>query len=251
MFRQLNQRFSQTIKSLYAYSKLAIALLLFVLCTSCSSPKSPEIHLKLSVQPSSPGIYEVIGTTNLPDKSKIAVMALRYLLPKDGQFISSDSKATYSILDRKIVEVAKGKLQATLNLWQIAPDGRLQEAWQLTQPQTSSLNPAPNVSFLATFDAAEQYSKLQELGLKPQEFRGSLVRFTTEGQPYVWASRTLAVALPTGRRPPPKLQPEDINNGWGNRSEIKPEPRVPSTMRPQPLETDQINMPLSPSEFLR
>jgi hypothetical protein len=276
MLHQFYQIFSQKIQPLYSQSKWAralrccksvaerspawgvsskaqIALLLLVLCTSCFSPKSSEVRLNLSVQPTSrPGVYNALGSTNLPDQSQITVTALRYLFPKEQQFLAPDPKTTYSILDRQIVKVAKGKWQATLNLWQVAPDGRLREAWQLNQSQTGLLvNPAPEVSFLATFAPVEQSWKLGQQLNKTNELRGSLVRFTNEGQPYVQANQTLAIALPIGRKPPPKLQPEDINGGWGNRYEIKPEPPVASSMRPQPLKTDQIDAPLSPSEFLR
>jgi hypothetical protein len=97
----------------------------------------------------------------------------------------------------------------------------------------------------------EQSWKLGEQLKKTQELRGSLVRFTNEGKPYVQASKSLAIALPVGRTQPPKLQPEDINGGWGNRYEIQPEPFVTNRMRPQLPKTNQINTPLSPSEYLR
>lgn len=253
MFRQLYQSFSKKIQPLYSYRKWAIALVLLVLCTSCFSPKPSEVSLNLKVQPANrSGTYKVIGTTNLPDRSRIAVSAIRYLFPTEEQSLAPDPNATYSILDRQITEVAKGKWQVTLNLWQVAPDGRLQEAWQLNQAQTElSLNPSPEVSFAAIFDPSAQQLQSQQPELEVGDLRGSLVRFTTEGQSYVKASQTLPIALPVERRPPPKLGAEDINFGWGNRYEIKPEPSVPKTMSPQPLKTEQINSPLSPSEFLR
>lgn len=253
MLCQLCQIFSRIIQSFYIHSKWAIALLLLVLCTSCFATKSPEVTLNLTVQPTNrPGVYNVIGSTNLSDRSQIAVSAIRYLLPTDRQFLGPDPNTAYSILDRKIVEVANGKWEATLNLWQIAPDGRLQEAWQLNQSQTGLLlDPGSEVTFFGTFDPWEQSWKLQQQLKKTQQLRGSLVRFTNEGKPYVQASQSLAIALPVGRTQPPKLQPEDINGGWGNRYEIKPEPFVTNRMRPQLPKTNQINTPLSPSEYLR
>lgn len=268
MFRQLYHLFSQKIQYLSSRKQWAIAFLLLVLCSSCFSPKVPEVSLNFSVESANrPGTYTVTGTTNLPDRSQITVSAIRYLFPTEGQRLGPDPNTTYSILDRQIAEVVQSNWQATLNLEQIASDGRVQEAWQLTQAQTElSLTPSPEVSFLATFDPLNQrslasdpddtrtvarFAQSSQLQGNTQELRGSLVRFTNEGQPYVQASQTLAIPLPTGKRQPPKLKPEDINGGWGNRYEIKPEPPVPSTMRPQPLKTDQIDAPLSPSEFLR
>ncbi len=269
MFRQLYQLFSRKIRFVSPLNKWAIALLPLLLCSSCFFPNTPEVSLQLNVQSTSrPGTYNVSGSTNLPDRSQIIVSAIRYLFPTDGQRLGPDPNATYSILDRQIAEVVKGNWQATLNLEQIAPNGRVQEAWQFNQSQTQLLlNPSPEVSFLATFDPFNQRSlssdqddtqtvaRLAQLQSswqgKTQELRGRLVRFTSEGQPYVQVSQTLPIPLPTGIKQPPKISPEDINGGWGNRYEIKPERPVPTTMRPQPLKTDQIDAPLSPSEFLR
>jgi len=256
MLGQTYQFFLKTIHSLYCRSKWVVILLLLALCVSCSSPKPPEVSLQLSVQPASRlGSYNVTGSTNLPDQSQITVAALRYLRPTGEVLLESDPKATYSILARQIVEVAKGTWQTTLNLWEIAPDGRLQEAWQLNQSKTGiSLNPANEVSFVAIFDPAGQLPKPKQQ--KPQQdkipaLRGSLVRFTAEGLPYVQANQTLEVALPVGKRPPPTLKPEDINGGWGKRYELPPEAPVARSISPLPIKTDQTNAPLSPSEFLR
>jgi hypothetical protein len=253
MFRQLYQIFSLTFQRFCSYQKFVIILLLFALCTSCASSQSSDVILNFNVKPTNrPGVYQAMGQTNLPDGSQIAVAALRYLRPEDGQFLDTNTNTTYSILDREITKVAKGQWQTTLNLWQVASDGRLQESWQLNQTESGfSPNPLPQVSFVATFDPLEQYSALQQQGIAPQELSGSLVRFTNEGQPYVQARQTLPIALPTGKTTPPRLQPEDINGGWGKRYEIKPQPPAPKTMNPLPLKGEQINTPLSRSEFLR
>lgn len=269
MFRQLYQLFYRKIRFLSPVKKWAITVLPLLLCSSCLFSNPPEVSLKLNVQSANrPGMYNVSGSTNLPDRSQIIVSAIRYLFPTEGQRLGPNPNATYSILDRQIAEVVKGNWQASLNLEQIAPDGRVQEAWQFNQSQTElALNPSPEVSFLATFDPFNQRSlasdqddtqtvtRVAQLQSpwqgKTQELRGSLVRFTREGQPYVQVSQTIAIPVPTGIRQPPKIPPENLNGGWGNRHEIKPELSISSTMRPQPLKTDQIDAPLSPSEFLR
>jgi hypothetical protein len=253
MLSQSYQLFSQKIRLVYSRTKWAVILLLLAFCVSCSPAKPPAIDLKFSVQPGSgPGLYSVSGNTNLRDRSRIAVTALRYLRPTSQEFLDSDSKATYSILDRQIVEVAQGKWQANLNLWQVGSDGRFQESWQLNQLQTGlSVNPAPEVSFLATYDPAAQPPKLVQQEQNLGDLRGDLVRFTAEGLPYVQANQSLQISLPIGRRPPPRLQAEDINWGWGNRYEVKAQAPAASSISPQPLKTNQTNAPLSPSEFVR
>ncbi|MCA1990841.1 MAG: hypothetical protein LDL41_02170 [Coleofasciculus sp. S288] len=253
MLTQSYQVCLQTIQSLYSRSKWVVILLLLALCVSCSSQEAPDVELKLSVQAAGrPGLYSVTGNTNLPNQSQITVAALRYLRPTSDEFLSSNSDASYSILDRQIARVENGKWQATLNLWQVAPDGQLQEAWQLNQSQTGvSLDPSPEVSFLAIFDPQGQLPTSGQQQVSVQELQGSLVRFTNEGQSYVRASQTQRIALPSGRRPPPVLRAEEINDGWGKRYELEPEPGVASTIRPQPIKTKQSNAPLSPSEILR
>jgi hypothetical protein len=253
MLSRFYQLFSQKIQLIFSHSKWAVILLLLVLSVSCSSSKPPEIALKLNVQAAGrPGVYDVSGATDLPNQSEISVAAIRYLRPKSDNFLETDTNATYSILDRQIVPIKQGKWQATLNLWQVASDGRFQEAWQLGSSETGlSVDPASEVSFVATFDPTGQLLKPKQQGIDPQNLRGSLVRFTSEGVPYVQASQTLQVSLPTGRRSPPQLKAEDINGGWGDRYKLPSEPPVASRIPPQQFSTSQTNAPLSPSEFLR
>lgn len=253
MLSQLYQLFLQKIQPLYSFRKWVVLVLLLALCASCSSPEAPDVDLKLSVQPAGrPGLYSVTGTTNLPDQSQIAVSAIRYLRPSGEEFIGPDPKATYSILDRRIVEVQQGKWEATLNLWQVAPDGRFREVWQLNQPETGlSLDPATEVSFTAIFDPAGQRRTAQQQNIPTQDLQGTLVRFNNDGQPYVQASQTLQIPRPVGRRPPPVVKEEDINYGWGNRYQLKPQPPAANTIRTEPIKTEQTDAPLSPSEFMR
>lgn len=242
----------EKIQHLYSRSQGIIILLLVILCVSCSSAPTSSIDLKLNVQSAGrPGLYGVSGSTSLPDKSQITVAAIRYLRPSSEQSIAPDPKTTYSILDRQLVRVDQGKWQATLNLWQAGPDGRLQEAWQLEQSQGESfLEPAPEVSFVAIFDPAGQLPTSEQQQTSVPELTGTLVRFTNEGEPYLQASQTLPIGLPTGRKPPTGPKPEDINYGWGNRDEIKPEPRI-NSVPTQNFKTRQIDAPRSPSQFFR
>lgn len=248
MLRHLAQRFSQKMQRLAAHKWLVVLLL--ALCVSCTPSKPPEMALKVNVQAASnPGSYNVSGTTNLPNQSPITVAAIRSLRPANQQ-LQDDASASYSILDRQMVQVDQGKWQATLNLVQVAPDGRLKEAWQLGSSAVETLTPSPEVSFVAIFDPTGQNFKSKQ-AVNIQDIRGNLVRFSPEGLPYVQAAQSLPVSLPNGRRTPPKLTAQEVNGGWGNRSEIPPQPPVASKMSPQQFSTTQTNAPLSPAEFLR
>lgn len=238
------QRFSQKMQHL-------VVVLLLVLCASCAASKPPEMALKVNVQAATnPGSYNVSGTTNLPNQSPITVAAIRSLRPSNQQLLQDDASASYSILDRQIVQVDQGKWQATLNLVQVAADGSLKEAWQIGSSAVEALTPTPEVSFVAIFDPTGQNFKSKQ-AVNTQDIRGNLVRFSPEGLPYVQAAQSLKVSLPNGRRTPPKLTAQEVNGGWGNRDEIPPQPLVKSNISPQQFPTTQTNAPLSPGEFLR
>jgi hypothetical protein len=160
MLSHFYQQFSQKIQRLAA-QKWVVIVLVLVLCVSCAASEPPDIALKVNVEAGTrPGLYNVSGTTNLPNQNQITVAAIRSLRPTNQDF-GAEEKGTYSILDRKSVEVKQGKWQTTLNLWQVAPDGRLQEAWQLGSSQTESLNPSAEVAFVTTFDPTGEYSRPQ------------------------------------------------------------------------------------------
>lgn len=248
MLRQFLPRLFQTIQLTLLKAIAIVALISF--CISCTPSKPPETSLKVNVQAASnPGTYNVSGTTNLPNESPIAVLAIRSLRPATVQ-LQDENSATYSILDRQIVQVKQGQWQATLNLVQVAPDGNLREAWQLGLSPNQNLNPSPEVAFVATFDPTGQNFKSKQ-AISTQDIRGNLVRFSPEGLPYVQAAQSLQIALPTGRRTPPKLTAEAVNGGWGNRSEIPAESSVTNNIGTQQFKTTQTNAPLTPAEFLR
>ncbi len=253
MVNDYNQFIVRQIRSLYVGSKWAVIVWLLLWCTGCASKDATGIKLDLSVQPAGrSGLYSVAGTTNLPSQSQIIVSAIRYLNSPGEGFISSESNNIYAILDRQIVRVEDGKLQATLNLWQVAPDGRLEEAWQREGSQiASSLEPGGEVSFVATFEPDGQLPTDKQEKIQIPELKGSLLRFSNEGSAYIKASQTLRVSLPSGRKPPPIIKTEDINDGWGNRYELKPEPPAPTNIRPIPIKNKQTNAPLSADEFVR
>jgi hypothetical protein len=197
------------------------------------------------------GTYTVVGSTNLPDESRITVAAIRYLRPDNQRSQSLSSKPTYSILAYQDVKVNKGKWQTTLNLWKVAPDGQFQEAWQLEQSKLGlSLAPETEVTFLATVAPTDSLSELeQQLEKQGIKLASRLVRNTADGERYVQASQVLPIALPTGQTTPPQQRPEDVNNGWGPRFLLIPEP--PNTNNFEQPSKRRTDAPLSPAELLQ
>lgn len=196
------------------------------------------------------GKYEVVGNTNLPDDSRIAVAAIRYLR-SDNQ-LSPDiiPEATYSILDYKDVKVNEGKWQITLNLWKIAPNGQFSEEWQLRESELGlELEPEPSVTFLATLSPTTQFSEVErQLNKQGIKVKSTVIRSTADGERYVQASQVLPIDLPTGKTTPPTLRPDDENGGWGPRYLLIPEPPIIYKLEKPALR--RTNEPLSPEEFL-
>jgi hypothetical protein len=213
---------------------------------------SSEAQFQLRVTPSErPGIYTVAGTTNLPNKSRIAVVAVRYLRSNKPQTQDIKPNLTYSVLAYQDVEVNKGKWQTNLNLWKVAPNGEFKEAWQLEQAKLGiKLEPETGVTFLATVAPNESLADLeQQLQKQGIKLVSNVVRNTVEGERYIQANQILPVALPTGQTTPPPQRPDDLNGGWGPRYLLIPEP--PNTNNFEQPNKRRTNAPLSPTELMQ
>jgi hypothetical protein len=246
----------------------ATALVLMVTSSGCSQKAPPtQLEIKNVESLDSQGTYKVTGSTNLPDSSRIAIAAVRYLRSAQTQDASASNLETdvnRSILVRQFAKVKGGQWEADLNLWQVAPNGKYQEAWQTNQSLVR-LTPENDVSFIATFDPQSQLvtsetseqSENISIDEKSQKqplvtnLEGKSLRFTNEGEKYIQASQVVSVAIPTGKTTPPGLKAEDINGGWGNRFQIQPQ-SVSTGITPLPIsKSRKTNAPLTAAEFLR
>lgn len=172
------------------------------------------------------------GSTSLPDQTRITVTALR----------NFEAEPIDAILDRQFATVRQGSWQASLNLWQVAPDGRYQESWQLSDLPPSS-EPTSTVTFLATLDPVNQPPGLKDqVEAQDEATQVTLVRFTTDGELYLEASKQIDVPLPNSRTTPPEpLAPVPL------RTSDRPAP--PTAERNQ--DWSQTSAPLSPSQQFR
>ncbi len=233
--------------------------LLLLLSSGCSSKSQNEVQLEIQgiQREDSNGLYRVLGTTNLPQSSRIAVTAVRYLRPTTAdteEIIDDDRNINRSILARQIVEVKQGKWSVDLNLWQVAPNGNFQEVWQLDR-HYKKLAPETEVSFIATFNPEGQLPSSdtqnpQQSTPQYQNLEGKSLRFTNEGEKYVQASQYRSIPLPAGKTAPPRLEPEDFNDGWGNRSQLQSQPESGAILPPL-TKSQQTSFPLVTSEFIR
>ncbi|MEH2275098.1 MAG: hypothetical protein V7K40_10015 [Nostoc sp.] len=240
-----------------------ICLMLLAASYGCVQKAQEKVMMEMgNIQPiSSKGVYNVVGSTNLPESSKITVVAMRFLRPVSGQaeaLLNSDTNTNRSILARQIVEVKQGQWEAALNLWQVSPDGSFQEVWQ-ANPAQIQLFPEGDVTFVAIFDPASQWEqpdnqnsqKLKSENQQLEKLESKLIRFSNEGEKYLQVSQTLTIPLPMGKTIPPRPQPEDLNGGWGNRYQIPPQSIASKTTLLPSVKNRQTNAYVTPSEFLR
>ena len=231
-----------------------LVLLPILFCVSCTSlPLGQLADADLNLQVAAtekPGVYALAGETNLPDRTQLTVMAVRYLAV-ENPVAGSKPDPTYSILAHQTAQIQHSKWQAELNLWQVAPDGQYQETWQLEQPQLGlSLQPATDVVFLATLTPADKLSHLEpQLALRGMRLSDRTVQTTAEGQRYAQVDQAIAVALPTGKTTPPLPNPNLINYGWGDRYLMPQEPQNPYDLAFPSIR--QTSAPPAADEFLR
>jgi len=230
-------------------SWLLISALLMLGCSGCASLSgqlsqslTPALEFRMNaVQPADrSGLYSVSGQTTLPDKTQITVSAIRYFKTA----AASNKSPSYTLLDRQFAKVSQGTWQTKLNLWQTADgklqEGKPQEAWQ-SSLQNSSVQPLPEVVFLATVDPTRQPDSLQkQLDHLDASQQISLVRFTPDGEQYVQVSQTLAIPAPVAK-------------GVTAKTSDRTPQTVPIVRSSSSSASDwkQMPLPLSPDEFLR
>ncbi|NJO49817.1 MAG: hypothetical protein HC840_10625, partial [Leptolyngbyaceae cyanobacterium RM2_2_4] len=208
--QRLIHQFTQ-VRLLQTSCWLSIALVL-LLSTGCTQLKLPvqrgDVSLDIrTVTPQPAGVYAIAGNTDLPEGTEITVAAVRLLTPEGA--IAADPDPVYSLLAYESVKTEGDTWQAELNLWEVDPDGRYQETWQLEQSRLEITFEADGkVIFLATLAPLETLTQLQQrLAQRGLEFASNIVRTTAEGEQYIQAVRVEAIALPTGTTTPPITRP--------------------------------------------
>lgn len=202
-------------------AKALCTALLLLLTVSCTQPRSTPVELSLKVESSNrPGVFTLSGSTNIPDQTQIIVQGIRPLLASTQSTEIEDSP-NYVILDRQAAVVSQGRWQATLKLWQSAPDGQYQEVWQANQRPLRQLQPDPDVVFVAAIDPGNQSKALkQQLERQGKTLEGANIRFTTDEQWYLQAKQTLAVTPPIVKQPASNRKANDSDGTITLRSDL-------------------------------
>jgi hypothetical protein len=256
-FKSFLQKIS---KKYFSYFPTSVALVLLISIFGCvkKETKNVELEIKNIESSSSSGEYAVAGSTNLPESSQVTVTAVRYLHQNNESVnasVESEENINRTILARQIVEVKQGQWQANLNLWQVDVDGNYQEVWQSNEAQIK-LQPRAGVSFIATYEPLSQWrqfkkEKLKEKKVELGQLDGKLVRFTKEGEEYVQASQTIAIALPKAKTSSSLSKKEDIKKVESNKEQIAYIPVNYATALGSKVNTNKATVPLRSDDFLR
>lgn len=231
---------------------LACCLVVTTGCEPLSLPRQwSDVEWNMRVESSEqPGTYAIAGQANLPDQTQLSVLAIRYLNNSDEASLQLNPEATYSILDYQPAAVVGGQWKTTLNLWQVAPDGKYQEAWQLEDSEVGvTLEPESQVFFLATLVPVDDLVLLErKLAQRGQRLSGNVLNSTVEGLRFAQLTTAQAIDLPVGQTTPGEPRLDDRNDGWGERYLIPDEPQNPTQL--QPPENRETDAPPQPEEFL-
>jgi hypothetical protein len=166
-------------------------LSLLLLAVSCQPTQSQKTELSLQIQGSGQtGTYKVSGRTNLPDRSRITVQAIRTLQVVKTQSKLTNTEPTFAVLARSQSTVKDGQWTVELKLRQMLPDGQLLEPWQLNEVQLG-LQPDPKVQFSAVTEPSNRNFEIDSAG------RNRLsVRFTSDGKSFLQVEDAIALDPP-------------------------------------------------------
>ncbi|MEM1250926.1 MAG: hypothetical protein AAGI69_00740 [Cyanobacteria bacterium P01_H01_bin.21] len=207
----------------------------------------PVAEMDFSVEPGSDNYtYVLEGTANFPNQTELNVLAMRQLVPTDGNSEEMEVIPTYSVLDYQVVRVQDGRWQGELTLKQLAADGTRKEAWQLDQSELElEVEPLDTVVVMATYTPSDQLTTLERIlaqqGLK---MSSELLQTTIDGRRYLEMQKSMT--MPVDTRVGERIQP--YNDGWGTRHILIEEPPMPYQV--EFPEERQTNRPPEPQEFL-
>jgi len=219
-------------------------------CGEATLSSSSVSKLLLTVEPGrSPGLYQLSGTTDLPEETELMVQAVRLLTPT-GQALPEDGSGKhYVILDRDRVLVSEGSWETELQLWE-NQGGASAESWQMQLPQSDrSFSPDDQVRFTVstppTGDERALESQWERSKQLPSE---GTVSFTPDGNWFLQAEESIALA------PPVAAVPDQPNSFNARRDLAETESDIPlseAAVGPAAKAEETTNAPLSDAELLR
>lgn len=206
-----------------------LVLAVLVLATACDRPpgnllsrgqnNAVDLVIEQITETGQPGQFILTGTTNLPDNTPLTVSAVRLVNSANVSDLTPEG-AQHAILDRKSALVKDGRWQSQLQLWEVGPEGTYQENWQtIVGSAMAPASSSPSVDFLATLEPVDlAKSNLMTRSDLLESANSPLLNFTPDGEPYLKASQSRVVALPSGAVSAPGL-PQESQATWKNRAD--------------------------------
>ncbi|NJR68847.1 MAG: hypothetical protein HC771_09385 [Synechococcales cyanobacterium CRU_2_2] len=223
---------------------MMLRALAFILLSSslaiagCQSPQASLTQLSLAVKPSDQaGTYQLSGSSNLPDGTRLTVQGLRQLRSIHPG-MAQESRAGFSILDQKIVKVTQGRWTTDLSLWKTAEDGTPAESWQIDLPDGArNFEADAEVLFTTTTPPSNDAQVLeQQWEASKKNPEGYQVGFTAEGRWYLRTQKALALTPPSVSQATVKAETEAIAirpaQDKVDRREVDPAIEDPSLAQP-------------------
>jgi hypothetical protein len=183
-------------------SSLSLCTLgLVTLLSSCAQIKPLKPELTIQVQPAGSDGYTVSGTTNLPDKPRILVQAIRKFNPNN----EAKRAATYVIVAQQWIDTQEGgNWQATLKLRQAGVNGGQIESWQQHPTETMTASTAEQqVTFVASTNPISPDLRLEgdTAATTNANLQSEVVQVAVDGSRYLKAKQSLMISPPQVTQP--------------------------------------------------
>lgn len=231
---------------------LCITIALTTGLAACGeSPLSGDVNKILMTVESGdrPGVYELSGTTDLPEDTELLVQAVRVLTPT-GQSLPEDSaEEHYAILDRDRILVSEGRWAVELQLWENS-NGTSAESWQMQLPQSDrSFTPDNEVQFTVSMPPTGDERALESQWQKSKQTPSDgVVSFTPDGEWFLQAEESIAITPPSVKVPD---QPNSFDAGKNLALTESGIPLADDAEGPAASAKDTTDAPLKDSELLR
>lgn len=235
-----------------ALIRVLSAVLIVVLTSACDrlpvigrGGATPiTLTIEQIAETSQPGGFTLSGIATLPNQTPLTVSAVRRLNP-EANGSSSDREPLFSILDRKLAVVQDGRWQAQLELWEVSPEGFYQETWQRSDNGLVTGQASSAIEFRATLEPVDlSRAAIKNRPATLDQAANPLLNFTPDGQPYLKASESRVVALPSSSVMASAGIPTANRPGWQGRSRTDSPANSLTERQPLPFqESDNLQLP--------
>jgi hypothetical protein len=175
---------------------------LVTLLSACAQIKPLKPELTIQVQPAGSDGYTVSGTTNLPDKPRILVQAIRKFNPNNE---AAKRAATYVIVAQQWVDIQEGgSWQATLKLRQAGVNGGSIESWQQHPTEMMTASTAEQqVTFIASTNPISPDLRLEgdTEATTNANLQSEVLQVSVDGSRYLKAKQSLMMPPPQVAKP--------------------------------------------------